>query len=263
MVQMGSPHMDTLSILSATHHSITMKSPLSKPFFLAVLIASAMPLHAAVISINFDNGGNTITGSTGAVNAGNWNALTFGAAGSPNSLSDLSDDSGGATTVDIDLQNASAGSGGGFDSALPNATGEMLNLYTERNRNGGALASVSQITYSTYDVYIYYGSTDITARLNDGSGDVDVALDANNDGSSFVLGTAGTTFDDTGAGNYYVFSGLTGSSFTLETGLDIGTQGTNNGFVYGMQIVEVIPEPSAALLGGLGAFLLLRRRRCV
>lgn len=230
-------------------------------------VASLFAMSASgqnTISINFDNGDNTITGSTGAVNAGSWNELTFGAAGVPNTLTDLTLDDGNPSTADIDLQNKSAGSAGGFDFALSGATGEAENLFTERNRNGGAIASLSQVPFSLYDVYVYAGLIDITLKLNDGSTITEVAIDANGDGSSFVEATGGLTHNNEGAGNYYVFSGVTASSFTLTTGDAIdGGAGSNNGFVYGMQLVAV-PEPSAFALiaGAFGlSWMMLRRRR--
>lgn len=66
-----------------------------------------------------------------------------------------------------------------------------------------------------------------------------------------------------------VLSGLTNGNYTLEVYSQITTNGTNaastiannnsnNNF---QASFSVVPEPSAALLGGLGALILLRRRR--
>jgi autotransporter-associated beta strand protein len=63
------------------------------------------------------------------------------------------------------------------------------------------------------------------------------------------LVTAGLTY--TG-----LTSGLTGN-FLVGTGTGIGNNGGTTGDIY----FQVIPEPGAALLGGLGTLLLLRRRR--
>jgi len=109
--------------------------------------------QAAVISVNFDDQSNTITGSTGAVNAGNWNHSTWGKLGDPVVTSNLINDSGVATTADLSLENTkTSGVTDGGGSVLSGATGEAAKLYTRRNKDGGSQFAVSEIAFSTYDV---------------------------------------------------------------------------------------------------------------
>ncbi|PXA04646.1 hypothetical protein DDZ13_05595 [Coraliomargarita sinensis] len=218
------------------------------------LFAAAAGLQAqSVISINFDNGGNPITGSTGAVNAGSWNTAAFGAAGSPVTTSNLLFDDGTASITDISLSNRLNGTPGGNDQVLPGATGEMLNLYTERNRNDGARINITDITFSQYDVYLYYGSVFTEIVVN---GVYQGSYLDNDDGSSFVEGSP------TVEGNYARFSGLSGSTLEILTALDGDGNLSGEGFVFGAQIVAV-PEPSAfALLAGMvGLTWVMVRRR--
>lgn len=68
----------------------------------------------------------------------------------------------------------------------------------------------------------------------------------------------GTGVGNNSEGNYVVFTGITGTSFTLNAG---GTAGTAlRAPINGFQIIQV-PEPTSALLVALGSLALLRRRR--
>ena len=123
---------------------------------------------------------------------------------------------------------------------------------------GGSLPSVSAtgISFASYDVYVYVdGATAGTATYLLGT-----------DAQTVMTGTAfDGTFKEatsTAAGDYILFSGLTGSSFNL-SGIS-----TNAAPVDGLQIVDTSPVPEASttvsfgllLALGLGGFAAARKK---
>lgn len=227
------------------------------PIYSALILTTVSAIDAAVISVNFDNGSNSIAGSLGAVESvANWNAADIGAAGSPVSTLNLLDDSGAVTTADIALENQFAGAAGGFAAAVDGGSGDLGNLFTYRNRNGGVIGTVSQLditNFATYDVYVYFnrnGATP-TESYDITLGATTFSVTTNNTAAAFTEANAGNSF----TGNYVVFQGVTGTSFTVTAG-DSGQAD----YIYGMQIVSV-PEPSSTALLGLGGLALILRRR--
>lgn len=116
--------------------------------------------------------------------------------------------------------------------------------------------------YTSYKVTLYYAGRSAAAETLMTDGDADVHFD---DGT--------TTADDTmtvalhGSGSYPAFFGGIGevhefSGSDLEITMDY-LGGTSSGYQAGISAIkiEAVPEPSAALLGGLGVLALLRRRR--
>jgi hypothetical protein len=86
--------------------------------------------------------------------------------------------------------------------------------------------------------------------------------DAGNLTHLFLVAESGTDVLGFGAytgGNVPTLGSVTFTPATAGDGIGIGTSVLNSGS--GFQLAAVIPEPSAALLGALGALGLLRRRR--
>ncbi len=232
--------------------------------------------NAAVIGVNFVGGsggtpaGYTVTGTTGVVSQSGWNNET-GSSGTGIAVTTSSGGAGGTITYTSNATYA-------LNNFTPaNATqqllGGWLDNYGDSNTPPSAADSITvsnlptSIAGSTgntpYDVYIY---------LNDGiAGEggtytvngVQEILVSNGSYSSFTAITPGALSST--HGNYYEFTGLTGSTLTI-TALATPVNGNTGGFyrapLNGFQIVSV-PEPASLGLTAIGALglLLLKRRK--
>ena len=236
---------------------------------LLIAFLGALPLQAAVVSWNYDRFG-TVSGSrtAGLLLVANWNNTW-----PSNPTTDLIDDSGSTTTVDISyasfgtwtVNNPQANPGVDADGSYNR---ELLNGYL----NSGPAAwgpsitnsnvVISQIPYAAYNIIVYF-SSDTGGREGDVT-DGSTTFSFNTLGASSVNGSNAilTQTTDTSAtystsANYAVFSNLGGASQTITVQMRDNDEW---GGIAGFQIVQ-IPEPSAALLGGLGLLALIRRRR--
>ena len=217
------------------------------------------------IGVNFvgggggDANGNSITAPAGVVVQDNWNNLTT--AGS--TFTNLIDHTGGFTTADITW--AGDGTWAAYAENDTSGNHQLFNGYVDdfeaANAGGTNVGryTFSQIPYALYDVYVYADSdaTDgrrasytiggVTFNLADVKNfSVDPTFD-------LVTSSTAGVFDN---GNYIHFTNLTGPSFELVT-----TAQVFRSFVSGIQVVEVVPEPTSLGLLGLGAVALLRPRR--
>jgi hypothetical protein len=225
--------------------------------FAALLTGAAGAAHAQdLISWAYNNGqAIPATGSAGVLSATNWN-LT-GAGGSAN----LSYDNATASGVTLSLAGGFGDWGIGGVSA-PDLDGTYNKAIFDGYYNSvGSTLTLGNISYSTYDVYVYFSS--------DADGRTGTVSDGTATFSFSTMGVAATSggnaifglTTDTGTGNpsadYAIFSGLTGSSQTFT----IANASDGMGFA-GIQI-QAVPEPSAMALSVLGFGLLFRswRRR--
>jgi len=225
-----------------------------------VLFALASPALATQIGANFSN--NTISRSLGAAEiAGatgfrqaNWNQF-FIAGGS---ASDLVDDQGNATTADLTW------SGNGHNDIIfsPSTPDSTLMSAHIRSTTGAVTASVSQISFATYSVVVYFdafnganeaihevavGGTTLFGRdaanatFPNGGGEGDFALIPTS--STVDLGLSTPT------GNYMV-AGLSGD--TVNVSVDLAPSSTADRIsLTAIQVVE-IPEPAPLVLAVLG-----------
>ncbi|BDS06573.1 hypothetical protein NT6N_16130 [Oceaniferula spumae] len=261
--------------------------------FLASLVFSVglAATQAASISVNFrigNNDNNSVDAGESAtqfesVDGANWNNITIAAFGNTsntnnfNNTSLVNNSGDAAATLNTTIRN---GGGTGYANygftSEPNqgSTGEAGLMHSYLNFGGtqtGETITVnnlaSEFTSKGYKVYIFHDlnqDRNYGFNINDGSvsqsfwtQDSTTDADANDDGiMEWVRATGTTSGTATANGNYSLYTGFSGSSFTI-TGLSSEARATINGF----QIVAV-PEPSStALLGLSGLALLLLRRR--
>ena len=265
----------------------------------AFVLVSALYGAAQAQSIGIDWFGGNGTGDqtqmlptdvAGVVPQGNWNSF-------------LDDPAIAVQTAPLVLSNGAASGATVTFSGSPNdwdtnvdqslsANHKMMLGYLDTNDTSITTVMVSglpaSLTGPGYNVIIYYDGDNGTAGAIGShrvgryeiNGVSQWGRDAGNrfDGA-FVQGQtlidpapgmSGTQLDNQAAavaavpaGNYMVFSGLTGSSFTLNVQASVSGSATNRASINGMQIVA-IPEPSTVVLfalGALGSLGFVARRR--
>jgi len=245
------------------------KATRSKSAALLLLGITAPSLSAAVVSWNYDVYGDVFgTRVAGIVPVANWNNSY-----PSNPTTNLIDDSGTATTVDISYSSVNY-----YYVNQPNFwPGQDANgTYNKHLLNGYLNAGyadwnppqtysrvvISEIGYTSYNIIVYF-SSDVAGR----EGNVTVGAtnySFNTVGPASVTGsnavfaqTTDTSSSYATAANYAVFSGLSGTSQTITVQMRDNDEW---GGIAGFQLVQV-PEPSATLLAGLGLLALLRRGR--
>jgi hypothetical protein len=232
---------------------------------IAGLLAAVLvgPVSAAVISVELGNNeALEPADAAGVVSAANWKQ----ASGSP--------DFSGVALNFSDGTASGATIAGDFSSNLTTRVAVTGDTNTEMFNRGGGINSAagSDITVSDlpttgdwaqgYDVYIYFApsSADNSTRtLNLAIGGTTYYAEIDT-GSSNYSGSFeqvdSTSIIARESGNYAVFSGLSGNSFTLNL-----TSNVQNVIgATGLQIVAV-PEPASMMLVAAGAVLIGFRRR--
>jgi len=243
----------------------------SLTFVAALTALLALPVHAAMIGVNFEGQASTGTGTsigptrTASVEPqSNWNDATSGYS----VLSNLTDDAGAVTSTSFDPDKGTET----FNSYVTIGGSSPGDNYLMRGYVKGSASNPVSVTvaaldataFARYDVIIYFdgdnSAADWVTAYALAVGGTTVATiygkdsrDTSNWDGSWVEAT-GTTAADAVPGNYVRFTGLTGSGFTLTATPDAGS-----GPINAIQIISV-PEPASLALLVLGAVAALATR---
>jgi hypothetical protein len=242
------------------------------------MLVSMGAVADVAISVSWSGDGRAVMGATEVAGApgvrySNWNTITNGAAAS---LTPVYENGATATGVTLtpsvvafsDRGNLAADASG--DTKLFNGVRDI----TSTASNAWSI-DVAGLSFAEYDVYVYrrgenagragsftigdttyYAGTLADGIPSDETGYV-LSTDTTYDGA--LINAGGTVATDIAQGNYVKFSGLTGTSFTLEMGA-LSDDGYARNKVAGIQIVAV-PEPATlGLIGLAGVGLIVARR---
>ncbi len=239
------------------------------PCLLLLAISCGLRASAATISVNFTDGGSVessmfptdVAGAGGGhTRVAHWNNVS----GDNAFATDLFYADGSNSGARVEVEGA-LGSWS-LDHAPADGDDRLWKGYADFGPGFGGTITVSGLSLTgSYDVYIYsdgrnaaswrsstfsLGLTTITA--------LDQAHSDWGGGETYRRVVPGM---NDGEGNYIVFSGISGASFTLEIVAAEAADGSPlRAPVNGIQIVQ-IPEPSSLLLlGHLVAPLLIRRK---
>lgn len=260
-----------------------------------VALGTVASAHADTVSGNFYATDSTWWGtppaayqtlapadSAGAVAATGWQNILVPEA--TNSSLTLTDNHGNsAATLYIPNGIIGARNGSGFVTATPVASNWNSGLPTSETTQNKLYAAgsgfpntyanemqFSNIPYANYSIYVYLGiqsgysaSAQIFAGASNTASQTYYAQNGgwdygNPSPNSYVQATSTDSANPTDGGNYVLFSGLTGSSQTIDVNYANAQDGV---IVSGFQIVQAVPEPASMVLLGAGALLLIPRRR--
>lgn len=245
--------------------------------FAAQLETSAAPIPET-IAVNFSGrltGNNDVadtllvesgassTGAAGVNGTTEWNDII--ATGGPASGTDIRVDGAAGSAAKVSWTATGTWSAGAQDGvgnrvvAAEDPSGDMKDGHIEGNAPEGVVADGISIAVNglsllgPYDVYLYTGHDSTAERTGEF---------AINGGTPIPYTTAVFDGTFTEGRDYIVFSGVSGSSFSIVGG---GLDQNNRSGVHGFEIVGQVPEPAAIVLLGIGLLGVVarsgRRRR--
>jgi len=223
--------------------------------------------QAGVISYNWDYYGTVPTDSTsfaGVVSAANWNN-SYPATPNPptagNPTTNLKEDSGVATAMDIHFSGTNQWHLGPFWTGAPQDVDgthnkRLLKGYVDMVGGNPVTVNLAEIPYAKYDIYVYL-SADTAGReghVTDGTSTFyfqTYGSDAiSGDNAVFAQATETDDLTPNAAATYAKFTNLTGTSQSLSVFAE------GNGGIAGIQVVEVelppTPQNDGTWTGGAG-----------
>lgn len=226
---------------------------------IAIMSCLTVAVQAKTIAINLaadeaDGARSDVFGAAGVLGTPNWNNLD----GNAGAAANLIDDSGAVTSTSVEWVSANTWSSTGRSEENNTAPAgndrNMMTGYLDTSATSTTTVAVSGLGgdfAAGYDVYLY-----IKGGTNDGRGGSYTI------GTETQIHTPTSPFDGTYTvgteGDYLLFEGLMGDSFTIEA-----TPTTEALFRAPLNGIEInaIPEPATLILLGLGSLATLRRKR--
>ncbi|WAC19149.1 hypothetical protein OVA24_18135 [Luteolibacter sp. SL250] len=263
---------------------MTLTSPVTRPVlgaFVATILATATS-QAITTLVGAGVTGDPFLTSPGAAGTSTWNDLNasalpgyggfpgFGAWPSPISSQGAGDNSASLTKVSGAAYPASGSIYFGGTLLTPNTNGAQLSV-NDSTPVSGLTTIVFQIQFGEAMGYDFYNNVEPVLSFTAGAqGGTSVAATYSGVISRFDNGTF-----DPGTGPEPLYTNTYGFQWDLSgitepiTGFNITFNGVQHSSLYGMKLEQfdqnpggsLIPEPSFALLGGLGGLLLLRRKK--
>lgn len=237
-----------------------MKKMMMGMLVVALLASGAF---AGTLSVNFA-GERTPAGVMGASGYAEDNWLnTINQSSSWGTTYNLEDETGEASGAILSVWASQFGAMATFVTDVFSPDSQMMECGIGGWDSSAASFAVDNISFAEYDVVVYFASAldfDYVQKVNVN----DQAVYAKNVRHALSGYVQATGTEDLGsatvAGNYAVFTGLTGS--TLNVSVDAGWSSSEHtrAYISGFQIVEV-PEPMTIALLGLGGLATVFNRR--
>lgn len=240
-----------------------MKSLPQGRFVLPLAAAAALTLsqaYAATVLVDFNTTNDGLANKTPDTAGNYWNTVTGTGTTSPGpvALVDTANGTSGITLQVTFTVNGGTGdegfAGAGAAAANPGPGSGLLNqsfaytdgIYTSNNASSGISLTLTGLLANTRYDFSVYGGRD----SNVASADITLLT-----GSALI---GDTTVENRSLADFNITSDGSGAiSFRYRD----TSASTSDGSLLTAMSVTQIPEPSAALLGGLGLLALLRRRR--
>jgi len=205
------------------------------------LMALGGMVNAASIGVNLGSNETSLAAgdSAGVVAQTNWN----NAANASGSLSNIKNDAGTTTTLDVSW--TAPGTWRVVANGTATSDAKLMYGYIDAQwSDQPAIVTLSQIPYAMYDVYVYLGSNNEghTGRVIEGTTTYWFTNGANNPGgdgfqtADYVRATTTVDVLPYATANYAVFAGRTSSSVTVTV-----RKGSENEGIFAVHVVAVSP----------------------